>query len=59
MKKILDFLNENLHKNYKGINDFARDVQENKVDMKVVAETLYQYINYQESIDKIDINKLK
>lgn len=57
MKNLLEVMNENLGKNYKTVAEYGKDV--GNVDMKIVAETLYQYMLYQEAIDNADMNTFK
>lgn len=57
MKNLLDLMNENLNKNYKTVAEYGKDTA--NIDMKIVAETLYQYMLYQEAIDKADMESFK
>ena len=59
MKNLLDLMNENLGTSFKTVAEYGANA--GKIDMKIVAETLYQYMNYQEAIDKanMDIFKVK
>ena len=57
MKNLLEFLNKNLGKNYKTVDEYGKDTK--NIDMKIVAQTLYQYMLYQEAIDRTDIDKFK
>lgn len=57
MKNLLDVMNENLGTNYKTVAEYGANAD--KLDMKIVAETLYQYMYYQECIDKTDMEKFK
>lgn len=57
MKNLLDVMNKNLGTNFKTVAEYGANAD--KIDMKIVAETLYQYMYYQEAIDKADINSFK
>ncbi len=57
MKNLLEVLSDNLGKNYKTTGDFRADAK--NIDMKVLAETVYQYMDYQQAIDLVDMNKFK
>lgn len=57
MKNLLDVMNENLGTSFKTVAEYGANAD--KIDMKVVAETLYQYMLYQEAIDKVDMNSFK
>lgn len=57
MKNLLDLMNENLGTNFKTVTEYGANA--GKIDMKVVAETMYQYMNYQEAISKVDLNAFK
>lgn len=57
MKNLLDLMNENLGTNFKTVAEYGANAD--KIDMKVVAETMYQYMNYQEAISKADLNAFK
>lgn len=55
MKNLLDVMNENLGKNYKTVSEYGKDAK--NIDMKIVAQTLYQYMLYQEAIDNADMKQ--
>lgn len=57
MKNLLDVMNENLGTSFKTVTEYGANAD--KLDMKIVAETLYQYMFYQEAIDKTDMNSFK
>lgn len=57
MKNLLDVMNENLGTSFKTVAEYGANAD--KIDMKIVAETLYQYMLYQEAIDKADMNSFK
>ena len=57
MINLLEVINKNLGKDYKTVSEYAKDVE--NIDMRIVAQTLYQYMLYQEAIDKADIEKFK
>lgn len=57
MEKLFDLMKKNLGKDYKTVSDFNNDI--NNVDMKIVAETMYQYMYYQEAISNADIDSFK
>ena len=48
-------MKENLGKDYKNVAEFNKDI--NNVDMTIVAQTLYQYMYYQEAIKNTDLSK--
>lgn len=57
MKNLLDVMNKNLGTNFKTVAEYGANAD--KIDMKIVAETLYQYMYYQECIDNADIDTFK
>lgn len=57
MKNLLDVMNKNLGTNFKTVAEYGATAD--KIDMVIVAQTLYQYMLYQESIDKADIDTFK
>lgn len=57
MKNLLELMNENLGTSYKTVAEYGANAD--KLDMKIVAETLYQYMYYQECIDKADMDTFK
>ncbi len=57
MEKLFDLMKKNLGKDYKTVSEFNEDI--NNVDMKIVAETMYQYMYYQETISNVDIDRFK
>lgn len=57
MKNLLDVMNKNLGTNFKTVAEYGANAD--KIDMVIVAQTLYQYMLYQESIDKADIDTFK
>ena len=57
MDTLFDLMKRNLGKDYKTVAEFNQDI--NNVDMKVVAETMYQYMYYQEAIATLDIERFK
>ncbi len=57
MKNLLDLMNENLGTNFKTVAEYGANAK--NIDMKIVAETLYQYMNYQETIDKVNMEAFK
>lgn len=57
MKSLLNVMNKNLETNFKTVAEYGANAD--KIDMKIVAETLYQYMLYQETIDRADIDSFK
>jgi hypothetical protein len=57
MKSLLNVMNKNLGTNFKTVAEYGANAD--KIDMKIVAETLYQYMLYQETIDRADIDSFK
>lgn len=57
MKSLLNVMNKNLGTNFKTVAEYGANAD--KIDMKIVAETLYQYMLYQESIKRIDVDSFK
>ena len=57
METLFELMKKNLGKNYKTVADFNKDI--NNIDMKVVAETMYQYMYYQEAIASLDTDRFK
>lgn len=57
MKNLLEVMNNNLGTNFRTVAEYGANT--NKIDMTIVAQTLYQYMLYQESIDKVDMNNFK
>lgn len=57
MKSLLNVMNKNLGTNFKTVAEYGANAD--KIDMKIVAETLYQYMLYQEAIDRVDIDSFK
>lgn len=57
MKNLLDVMNKNLGTNFKTVAEYGANAD--KIDMVIVAQTLYQYMLYQESIDKADMDTFK
>lgn len=57
MKSLLNVMNKNLGTNFKTVAEYGANAD--KIDMKIVAETLYQYMLYQEAIDRADIDSFK
>lgn len=57
MKNLLEVMNKNLGTNFKTVAEYGANAD--KIDMVIVAQTLYQYMLYQESIDKADIDAFK
>jgi len=57
MKTLLELLNENLGKNYKTVAEYGADA--GNIDMKIVAETLYQYMLYQEAVCNANMEQFK
>lgn len=57
MKNLLELMNENLGTNFKTVAEYGANAK--NIDMKVVAETLYQYMNYQEAIDRANMQTFK
>nr|DAV24487.1 MAG TPA: hypothetical protein [Caudoviricetes sp.] len=57
MKSLLNVMNKNLGTNFKTVAEYGANAD--KIDMKIVAETLYQYMLYQESINRIDVDSFK
>lgn len=57
MKNLLEVMNKNLGTNFKTVAEYGANAD--KIDMTIVAQTLYQYMLYQESIDKADMNTFK
>nr|DAV68459.1 MAG TPA: hypothetical protein [Caudoviricetes sp.] len=57
MKNLLEVMNNNLGTNFRTVAEYGANAD--KIDMTIVAQTLYQYMLYQESIDKVDMNNFK
>lgn len=57
MKNLLEVMNNNLGTNFRTVAEYGANAD--KIDMIIVAQTLYQYMLYQESIDKVDMNNFK
>lgn len=57
MKTLLETLNRNLGKDYKTVAEYGKDAK--NVDMKIVAQALYQYMLYQEAIENANIDNYK
>ena len=57
MEKLFDVMKRNLGKDYKDVAEFNADI--NNVDMKIVAETLYQYMYYQEAVSSLNVDNFK
>lgn len=57
MEKLFDVMKRNLGKDYKDVVEFNADI--NNVDMKIVAETLYQYMYYQEAVSSLNVDNFK
>lgn len=58
MIKLIDVLNKNLNKNYKSLDELSKDISLGEVDMKVFAETVFQYINIQEKLNEYVLNNI-
>ena len=58
MIKLIDVLNKNLNKNYKSLDELSKDISSGEVDMKVFAETVFQYINIQEKLNEYVLNNI-
>lgn len=59
MKNLLDVINSNLEKNYKDAGEFSKDIEKGNVNMTKVAESMFEYINYQTAIENTDISQFK
>ncbi len=59
MLKFLEMLNENLGTNFKNLGEFAKASSEEKIDVKKLAATVYQYIEYQDAITNINHRAFK
>ena len=57
METLFELMKKNLGKEYTTVAEFNQDI--NNVDMKIVAETLYQYMYYQEAISTLDTERFK
>lgn len=57
MKTLLEVLNKNLGTDFKTVAEYGANAK--NIDMKVVAQTLYQYIYYQEAIENANIDNFK
>ena len=57
MESLFDLMKRNLGKDYKNVVEFNQDI--NNVDMKKVAETLYQYMYYQEAVSNLNVDNFK
>ena len=57
MEKLFDVMKRNLGKDYKDVAEFNADI--NNVDMKIVAETMYQYMYYQEAVSGLNVDNFK
>lgn len=57
MKKLLDLMNENLGTDFKTVAEYGANAD--KIDMAKVAETLYQYMNYQEAVENVNMEQFK
>lgn len=57
MKNLLEVMNKNLGTDFKTVAEYGANAD--KIDMVVVAQTLYQYMLYQESIDKVNMDNFK
>lgn len=57
MKNLLEVMNNNLGTNFRTVAEYGANAD--KIDMTIVAQILYQYMLYQESIDKVDMNNFK
>lgn len=57
MKTLLQLMNKNLGTDFKKVSEYGASAD--KIDMKIVAKTLYQYMLYQETIQNIDPDEIK
>lgn len=57
MESLFNLMKRNLGKDYKNVAEFNQDI--NNVDMKIVAETLYQYMYYQEAVSNLNVDNFK
>ena len=57
LESLFDLMKRNLGKDYKNVAEFNQDI--NNVDMKIVAETLYQYMYYQEAVSNLNVDNFK
>lgn len=57
MESLFDLMKRNLGKDYKNVAEFNQDI--NNVDMKIVAETLYKYMYYQEAVSNLNVDNFK
>lgn len=57
MKTLLEVLNKNLGTEFKTVAEYGANAK--NIDMKVVAQTLYQYMYYQEVIENANIDNFK
>ena len=57
MKTLFDVLKKNLGKDYKNIDEMIVDGE--NLDGKIIIQTVYQYMLYQEQINRLDPNMIK
>ena len=57
MKSLFEVLNKNLGKDYKNIDEMIADGA--NLDGKIVMQTVYQYMLYQEQLNRIDPELIK
>lgn len=57
MKSLFEVLNKNLEKDYKNIDEMIADGA--NLDGKIVMQTVYQYMLYQEQLNRIDPELIK
>lgn len=57
MKSLFEVLNKNLGANYKNIDEMIADGA--NLDGKIIIQTVYQYMLYQEQINRLDPETIK
>jgi len=57
MKTLFEVLKTNLGKDYKNIDEMLKNGA--NIDGKIIIQTVYQYILYQEQINRVDPNVIK
>ena len=57
MKSLFEVLNKNLEKDYKNIDEMIADGA--NLDGKIIMQTVYQYMLYQEQLNRIDPELIK
>lgn len=57
MKSLFEVLNKNLGKDYKNIDEMIADGA--NLDGKIIIQTVYQYMLYQEQINRLNPDMIK